>query len=204
MAPPPAPPTQLPPAGLWVPSRPSVIQALTRARWMRRLVGVSPLWLLTSQSVQGSEPHAGHGTTWLTASASSACSRMVGSFRTRGSLAPFEKGSQVTSPDGPTDGPAGLVRIDSPTGAGLGAPGPAARRAWTSAPARRGGLTRAPALAVMGVNLAGGAGRYASVMRRAAVLLVALAALPARAADYPTNPDEQDKLCEVIGEAPSA
>jgi hypothetical protein len=35
-------------------------------------------------------------------------------------------------------------------------------------------------------------------------LAVALAvALPAQAVDYPTKPDEMDKLCEVIGEAPN-
>jgi hypothetical protein len=37
---------------------------------------------------------------------------------------------------------------------------------------------------------------------RAIALVALLAVLPAQAADYPTKPDEMDKLCEVIGEAP--
>ena len=36
-----------------------------------------------------------------------------------------------------------------------------------------------------------------------ALLLALSVALPAQAADYPTKPDEMDKLCEVIGEAPN-
>jgi len=57
----------------------------------------------------------------------------------------------------------------------------------------------------MGINLTVDAGVYALRIMRAAIILVALAALPARAraADYPTAPNEMDKLCEVIGGAPN-
>jgi hypothetical protein len=40
-------------------------------------------------------------------------------------------------------------------------------------------------------------------MKTLVALAVLLVALPATAADYPTKPDEMDKLCEVIGEAPN-
>jgi hypothetical protein len=40
-------------------------------------------------------------------------------------------------------------------------------------------------------------------MKPLVALVLLLAVLPAQAADYPTAPDEMDKLCEVIGEAPN-
>jgi hypothetical protein len=40
-------------------------------------------------------------------------------------------------------------------------------------------------------------------MGHAILALLAALALPAQTADYPSKPDEMDKLCEVIGEAPN-
>jgi len=67
---------------------------------MRRVVSVSPLRFLTSQSVRGSAPHAGHAITWATATASSVRSRMVGSPRTCESLALLGRPVKRPSPDG--------------------------------------------------------------------------------------------------------